>query len=204
MLRFNNGGDSFFFMSKEFQYILCYGSTSMDLSSYKSTTHISIHLMLRFNKFYSKNPRVEIRDFNTSYVTVQRLIAPYGFTVCPYFNTSYVTVQQNIKIHNYTSKSYFNTSYVTVQHTDIIKNKTLVQHFNTSYVTVQLPNNGDVQWFMLISIHLMLRFNINESRSSGVFIKISIHLMLRFNPNSLVQLKAWLGFQYILCYGSTR
>ena len=56
---------------------------------------------------------------------------------------------------------------------------------------------------ILISIHLMLRFNRSNNRICIVYIFISIHLMLRFN--SLKEAVEWLvyPFQYILCCGST-
>ena len=70
MLRFNPKKESVCLVCKEFQYILCYGST--------------IYLVIFLLQYI---------DFNTSYVTVQRvqflLIVLFVF----YFNTSYVTVQ---------------------------------------------------------------------------------------------------------------
>ena len=94
MLRFNVTVWETVQALSEFQYILCYGSTSMTV-------------LIDF----------EDKDFNTSYVTVQQLpkgkrkngdlfqyILCYGSTNLSemhlksfsYFNTSYVTVQQRL------------------------------------------------------------------------------------------------------------
>ena len=71
MLRFNN---TVYFSDpgfEGFQYILCYGSTSL------------LKKLLGCSE-----------DFNTSYVTVQLQNKPINFLQQENFNTSYVTVQQ--------------------------------------------------------------------------------------------------------------
>ena len=57
--------------------------------------------------------------------------------------------------------------------------------------------------FLVISIHLMLRFNHHMISLSLKFLEISIHLMLRFNLTVPNVKGFFLRFQYILCCGST-
>ena len=78
--------------SKQFQYILCYGSTHT----------------------FSETPP-PYPHFNTSYVTVQRNLNLYWKRKHQNFNTSYVTVQRRSQPHRHTDTQDFNTSYVTVQ-----------------------------------------------------------------------------------------
>ena len=55
-----------------------------------------------------------------------------------------------------------------------------------------------------ISIHPMLRFNLNALNMAAIDKYISIHPMLRFNFLKFVCNKlGFFSFQYILCYGST-
>ena len=75
----------------------------------------------------------------------------------------------------------FNTSYVTVQLVPKLVPICPLYNFNTSYVTVQ-------QWYQ------------NHDKNHTI---ISIHLMLRFNLYDLRRLYGIIWFQYILCYGST-
>ena len=92
MLRFNSGTYAGGSPTTKFQYILCYGST--DISRCLAVPDgISIHPMLRFNPFpkwelfnvikfqyilcygstlFSHGSIPSVRNFNTSYVTVQR------------------------------------------------------------------------------------------------------------------------------------
>ena len=71
MLRFNLTFESMFYVYKEFQYILCYGSTRMEIQNHQL-----------------------ILNFNTSYVTVQPLCFWDKIKLLINFNTSYVTVQR--------------------------------------------------------------------------------------------------------------
>ena len=74
MLRFNEIYQLCIFLYIVFQYILCYGSTSIQL-------------------FFLNREC----DFNTSYVTVQQRIMVILVRISVNFNTSYVTVQQRLK-----------------------------------------------------------------------------------------------------------
>ena len=76
---------------------------------------------------------------------------------------------------------HFNTSYVMVQRKNIKVFKGRLDNFNTSYVMVQ-------QW---------------PSARRKNFKYISIHLMLWFNNERAFKRYGRIGFQYILCYGST-
>ena len=120
-----------------------------------------------------------------------------------YFNTSYVAVQLVIITPRMFLFRDFNTSYVAVQLFFWLLELELSYHFNTSYVAVQPSHRFRAIYCVVISIHLMLRFNRSNNRICIVYIFISIHLMLRFN--SLKEAVEWLvyPFQYILCCGST-
>ena len=121
----------------EFQYILCYGSTLYSLRKWikiiisihlmlwfnvvnflKGLVNflISIHLMLWFNIYYNPKKTIKFKNFNTSYVMVQRLSPISLIPFLPHFNTSYVMVQL-VSSHGSASQEFnFNTSYVMVQH----------------------------------------------------------------------------------------
>ena len=97
------------------------------------------------------------------------------------FNTSYVTVQLQNRTLTLPCACDFNTSYVTVQQSNPPYFFGSIMYFNTSYVTVQQICFLNAFFFKKISIHPMLRFNV-------------IIITPPFQS---------LGFQYILCYGST-
>ncbi len=75
------------------------------------------------------------------------------------FNTSYVTVQLTFSRLSGVPITHFNTSYVTVQQNHVRQILHISRHFNTSYVTVQLCLLTSTVIFKSISIHPMLRFN---------------------------------------------
>ena len=136
MLWFNFGVVGTYSAQPEFQYILCCGSTCFAFL-FPCFAKISIHLMLWFNAHPSEIITY-VKDFNTSYVVVQRWILQRAliyfiisihlmlwFNICfrlvqyihiPHFNTSYVVVQQIVYWGNVLEPVYFNTSYVVVQH----------------------------------------------------------------------------------------
>ena len=114
MLRFNSFMRGLLRDLKEFQYILCYGSTRPFIKC-----------------------KFGIINFNTSYVTVQLYLPTLLNQSHLNFNTSYVTVQQSYCIHKITAPFDFNTSYVTVQQELVTNIPKMMQNFNTSYVTVQ-------------------------------------------------------------------
>ena len=159
MLRFNKKQNQKRKKFEKFQYILCYGST------------LSIHL----------KKRMQIH-FNTSYVTVQHLLATgfkdnqlafqyilcYGSTLIPCTNRA-------------------KTIYISIH---------LMLRFN-------LLNIYQQTGFNRISIHLMLRFNVFLTTRKTIGYIISIHLMLRFNAVQSAKSAHGRIFQYILCYGST-
>ena len=58
--------------------------------------------------------------------------------------------------------SNFNTSYVVVQRSDIRRIAERASHFNTSYVVVQQLKLKKIKNLYLISIHLMLWFNLRS------------------------------------------
>ena len=141
-------------------------------------------------------------NFNTSYVTVQRVGKPFrtkhnSISIHPMlrFNCLGRWIVQGIRAFQYIlcygstswiwnvlkSPKYFNTSYVTVQPCRFCNFSDLLQNFNTSYVTVQ---RGGIPTL---------------DNPEG----ISIHPMLRFNKKLAEIRKAATEFQYILCYGST-
>ena len=65
-----------------------------------------------FNKTLFK---LVIKNFNTSYVMVQRRFWPIDCGILTNFNTSYVMVQRLELWQQATKNPYFNTSYVMVQ-----------------------------------------------------------------------------------------
>ena len=76
----------------EFQYILCYGSTQFVVPSTKPQK--GFQYILCYGSTLPKSvPRSTLENFNTSYVTVQRLLEWLGLCLILNFNTSYVTVQ---------------------------------------------------------------------------------------------------------------
>ena len=59
---------------------------------------------------------LNLKNLNTSYVTVQRNEWEKIFDSFPDLNTSYVTVQLKMENKKVIINNYLNTSYVTVQH----------------------------------------------------------------------------------------
>ena len=164
MLRFNAAGFRGDIDSVWFQYILCYGSTHGPL----------------FDSALEKN-------FNTSYVTVQRFKDVQPWNALLDFNTSYVTVQRTvtIKLEFIPEFQYILCYGSTFFCTAFYRGR---KHFNTSYVTVQLIPTHNKNPPKNISIHLMLRFNYINTTCSFNFIFISIHLMLRFNNSKYLRI----------------
>ena len=76
--------------------------------------------------------------------------------------------------------SDFNTSNVTIQLVSIVQQQKK-KNFNTSNVTIQLRCLSLVSRSWLISIHLMLLFNVFRASKGFFHTTISIHLMLLFN-----------------------
>ena len=170
-----------------------------------STFHIiSIHPMLRFNFFWggdfyvyvriSIHPMLRFNGCDTPlfirYQNQFQYILCYGSTIQGYgcfynvkefqyilcYGSTYRLAMSNQNMQN------FNTSYVTVQLYLIWIFLARPSHFNTSYVTVQRQfGQLGINYFHLISIHPMLRFNVVLNCFRYYII--------------------W--FQYILCYGST-
>ena len=103
----------------EFQYILCCGST-----------------------FWLFGLVLDCRNFNTSYVVVQRQKSPKGQPADSNFNTSYVVVQPLIYYPTSLFSSNFNTSYVVVQLYSTSFSSINCPYFNTSYVVVQRRNTA--------------------------------------------------------------
>ena len=94
MLRFNKVMLLWYLYLIIFQYILCYGSTRI--------SQVGLIFVRNFNTSYVTVQQTPIsdalkikRDFNTSYVTVQRTSFKLVIVVWFDFNTSYVTVQRN-------------------------------------------------------------------------------------------------------------
>ena len=158
MLRFNKVMLLWYLYLIIFQYILCYGSTRI-----------------------SQVGLIFVRNFNTSYVTVQQTPISDALKIKRDFNTSYVTVQHETRLqHDVKSFRFqyilcygstcplfgfpnneenFNTSYVTVQRFSRLPTSITAANFNTSYVTVQQQKSKNRKGKQEISIHLMLRFN---------------------------------------------
>ena len=114
MLRFNVTVWETVQALSEFQYILCYGSTSMTV-------------LIDF----------EDKDFNTSYVTVQlksllNASTLYIISIHPMLRFNTVRIGYVLSL-----RSNFNTSYVTVQRSPHLLSSPSFVDFNTSYVTVQ-------------------------------------------------------------------
>ena len=120
-----------------------------------------------------------------------------------YFNTSYVTVQQCFSSIYLSLLAYFNTSYVTVQQILVIKRLKFLMNFNTSYVTVQRFLIAIFRTEKVISIHLMLRFNLPHL-SAAVFAIIFQYILCYGSTLVISNIDVCrTKFQYILCYGST-
>ena len=122
-----------------FQYILCYGST---------------YLGNGYREYY----------FGFQYILC------YGSTGTRFIRTRRYTEFQYILCYGSTQQSMqhsapqpnFNTSYVTVQHTLCTLQKQVLSNFNTSYVTVQHGIRLSRSLGCRISIHPMLRFNLDN------------------------------------------
>ena len=137
MLRFNFYQNLSYELTKQFQYILCYGST-----------------ITKFILDIQKN------NFNTSYVTVQRLSIPKGKLFDILF--------QYILCYGSTKKKAFK--------------KQCKNYFNTSYVTVQLPVAASVPLGSTIFQYILCYGStVSVATVSLISIDISIHPMLRFN-----------------------
>ena len=206
-----------------FQYILCYGST------YLGNGYREYYFGFQYILCYGSTGTRFIR---TRRYTEFQYILCYGsttikniiFTYPLHFNTSYVTVQRD-SLLVFTSTTYFNTSYVTVQPVKPRMGINSFGSFNTSYVTVQHFFTSLQTIINSVSIHPMLRFNMEENESLeqilmgfntsyvtvqhlfhalfDAFFDVSIHPMLRFNIITYFSYVVIPKFQYILCYGST-
>ena len=108
------------------------------LSFFASTrSTISIHLMLLFNRTWTI---WQITDW--------------------YFNTSNVTIQPPYCPLSSSGNTYFNTSNVTIQLQTLNTSSTNINNFNTSNVTIQPTYEWCSNACYIISIHLMLLFNL--------------------------------------------
>ena len=171
---------------------------------------ISIHPMLRFNILRNTLIELIIKNFNTSYVTVQQIawkipnkklkkfqyILCYGSTIFfggiflwkKNFNTSYVTVQLFLVIRVGTKLAISIHPMLRFNFVRIIL-LILLSNFNTSYVTVQ-------QNLQIIIQFLLGNFNtsyvtvqlIKIHSSAFIYTSISIHPMLRFNYMSMPEI----------------
>jgi len=120
-----------------FQYILCFGSSFLELGYDSDDFLVSIHPMFQFKwnwswtcwnwKQVSIHPMFRFKAtnqlgldastlcFNTSYVSVQGLFILLFLHISKCFNTSYVSVQVNMFSIFKSFERGFNTSYVSVQ-----------------------------------------------------------------------------------------
>ena len=114
-----------------------------------------------------------------------------------HFNTSNVTIQRILYSPVPSLTVNFNTSNVTIQlyHTCIIT--PFPNNFNTSNVTIQQRYLRKYSTILRISIHLMLLFNCTSDRSKSNLCLISIHLMLLFNVYITIKRRLIKKFQYI-------
>ena len=156
MLRFISAGACVGSGQTIFQYISCYG-LSCSIYFLKRQFNISIHLMLRFISLRALC-QPEDGNFNTSHVTVYPLLFLLSLLFLQDFNTSHVTVYHHLRNVRMQSRSYFNTSHVTVYQVSAAMKAVGISHFNTSHVTVYLHRGFALWLFIMISIHLMLRF----------------------------------------------
>ena len=77
----------------KFQYILCYGSTIVQLWIYCALQAFQYILCYGSTKYFNRTSIISFH-FNTSYVTVQQYQNYNKKHTKEYFNTSYVTVQR--------------------------------------------------------------------------------------------------------------
>ena len=141
-----------------FQYILCYGSTSILQELQKGNDWFQY--ILCYGSTKNKGRKCTVwREFQyiLCYGSTRRRCVFHRIII--YFNTSYVTVQHILSIVCRISETYFNTSYVTVQQINWPQIYLVHNNFNTSYVTVQLDWYWRFWKCIDISIHPMLRFN---------------------------------------------
>ena len=110
---------------------------------------------------------------------------------------------------------HFNTSNVTIQRPATIPTSFILLHFNTSNVTIQLLNTIRLHSSFLISIHLMLLFNIlirlllfrvvYNFNTSNVTIQLFILgcLLIKdfhFNTSNVTIQREMQEACYLLCY----
>ena len=141
-----------------FQYILCYGSTVLEIAKYSAK-----------GKF--------------------QYILCYGSTI--------------IRKFIFDLRNNFNTSYVTVQLTHIVFYNFKLNYFNTSYVTVQRNKAVLDLYNQIISIHLMLRFNLVIFQKAQYKQSDFNTSYVTVQPVARTTVVLTTVFQYILCYGST-
>ena len=165
--------------------------------------------------------------FNTSHVTLYRLLPHHTLQQQHCFNTSHVTLylsnhagpKSSIALFQYIScyslsktrtisanpSGCFNTSHVTLYQCCYVRNLSYTLRFNTSHVTLYLMCR---RWLF----HFQHRFNtshvtlyLNGSYSDNSSNVVSIHLMLLFIEfgnylyNSIND-----KFQYISCYSLSK
>ena len=100
--------------------------------------------------------------FNTSNVTIQLMYKQKVDYIILDFNTSNVTIQLLNLVINIYCYLNFNTSNVTIQLEHLQDLKRVNLYFNTSNVTIQPPLHRLFHLCFLISIHLMLLFNVKS------------------------------------------
>ena len=122
---------------------------------------ISIHLMLLFNSTKL------INNFGKYGISIHLMLLFNAYTIPLFlikynFNTSNVTIQPHFLLFLLYLLHHFNTSNVTIQLSCQNSEMACRLNFNTSNVTIQLYVVTTYSYSFLISIHLMLLFNISD------------------------------------------
>ncbi len=160
---------------------------------------ISIHLMFLLIRYPIRSRWIRNIYFNTSHVSINRVMR--GQTVQNYlhFNTSHVSINPSCNCGEYDRFYHFNTSHVSInpaRSNGAAAGKKISIHLMfllisgaAFYVCIKLE----------ISIHLMFILISSFRMSSIGQPQISIHLMFILIKETCAQLDAFFGFQYISC-----
>ena len=106
-----------------------------------------------------------------------------------------------IRMQDLDRKFQYILCYGSTKEQELVTN--IPKNFNTSYVTVQHALTIIRTYIFIISIHLMLRFNLFKivkiynvrSNFNTSYVTVQPPTQAKFPPGN--------EFQYILCYGST-
>ena len=147
-----------------------------------TTTVISIHLMFLLIRYPIRSRWIRNIYFNTSHVSINRVMR--GQTVQNYlhFNTSHVSINHGDFKTLSVLDGDFNTSHVSINQFRLKNERNIKLNFNTSHVSINPKSSTWSAASAIISIHLMFLLILFRTSTTLFASPISIHLMFLLIP----------------------